>query len=449
MAEKGFMNLPLALGMGILGGLRPTRAPQNFFSAVGPGLAQGLQMYAASQPKPQSELEKLRIAQIQAQMARSAELAAANKAYVAGLPEEERAIALAMGAQNHAQSVMNSRKPPKAGKTQMLPISDTHSQLHQVGPDGIPVPVPNAPIVARYKPGDSGVTALATAIGKQNEQLALAAAQKDAKERGKRSAENIEKVRNEGIASSVVLRDLAQLRAIGDKLKTGVDVGVRSTLSRLGKVLGVEIPGLEDTASLKQAYDALTNRFVTQALSSGQFPANNFSNADLRFLQSLNPSAYNEPEANKIIIDAAVKVYGYSAKRMEFFNRKIAEAKKNLKTPIYSDIEDEWQTSESNPLRRDVINAANALGDDGYVLFKDEVQQLNRLQSTSTEGGQSLKNMSPTDQRAIAELPQDELEQRIAELKSAQKGADLRRTATESNREAMLNRLPMRGAFGQ
>ncbi len=383
MAEKGFMNLPLALGMGILGGLRPSRAPQSFFSALGPGLAQGLQMYAASQPKPQSELEKLRIAQIQAQMDASANQAERTKAYLQSLPEQERSLAQAMGVQNYAQSVMDSRKPPKAGKTQMLPISDTHSQLHQVGPDGIPVPVPNAPIVARYKPGDSGVTALATAIGKQNEQLAQAAAQKDAKERGKRSAENIEEVRKQGIASSVVLRDLAQLRAIGDKLKTGVDVGVRSTLSRLGKVVGVEIPGLEDTASLKQAYDALTNRFVTQALGSGQFPANNFSNADLRFLQSLNPSAYNEPEANKIIIDAAVKVYGYSAKRMEFFNRKIAEAKKNLETPIYSEIEDEWQTSESNPLRRDVIDAANALGDDGYVLFRDEQEKLSRLNDSS------------------------------------------------------------------
>jgi len=76
MAQKGLMNLPLALGMGILGGLRPSRAPQNFFTSIGPGLAQGLQMYAASQPKPQSELDKLRIAQIRAQMDASEQAAA-------------------------------------------------------------------------------------------------------------------------------------------------------------------------------------------------------------------------------------------------------------------------------------------------------------------------------------------------------------------------------------
>ena len=95
MAEKGFMNLPLALGVGILGGLRPSRAPQSFFSALGPGLAQGLQMYAASQPKPQSELEKLRIAQIQAQMdankagaAQAAKRQGAREAFIATLDPE-------------------------------------------------------------------------------------------------------------------------------------------------------------------------------------------------------------------------------------------------------------------------------------------------------------------------------------------------------------------------
>jgi len=109
MSEKGFMNLPLALGMGILGGLRPTRAPQSFFSALGPGLAQGLQMYAASQPKPQSELEKLRIAQIRAQMARNAELAKNNKALLESLPPEERAIAQAMGPGEWAKTLMANR----------------------------------------------------------------------------------------------------------------------------------------------------------------------------------------------------------------------------------------------------------------------------------------------------------------------------------------------------
>lgn len=136
MTQKGFMNLPLALGMGILGGLRPSRAPQNFFTSIGPGLAQGLQMYAASQPKPQSELEKLRIAQIRAQMARSANLAAANKAYVESLPEAERARALAMGAQNHAKSVMDSETKgeklykvvdPKTGQVRVLKSSEINA----------------------------------------------------------------------------------------------------------------------------------------------------------------------------------------------------------------------------------------------------------------------------------------------------------------------------------
>lgn len=114
MTQKGFMNLPLALGMGILGGLRPSRAPQNFFTSIGPGLAQGLQMYAASQPKPQSELEKLRIAQIRAQMAASAKLAENNKALLESLPPKERALAQAMGPGEWAKTlVANRNKTPE------------------------------------------------------------------------------------------------------------------------------------------------------------------------------------------------------------------------------------------------------------------------------------------------------------------------------------------------
>lgn len=386
MAQKGFMNLPLALGMGILGGLRPSRAPQNFFTSIGPGLAQGLQMYAASQPKPQSELDKLRIAQIRAQMAASANKAERTKAYLQSLPEQERSLAQAMGVQNYAQSVMDSRKPPKAGKTQMLPISDTHSQLHQVGPDGIPVPVPNAPIVRRSSSdlGKQLGLALTQSAQQTREMLQKQRQVAAAKQQGKESSAAIEEVRKQGVSAAKVLRNLVQLQDLGEKLKTGADVGVRSTIDRLARAVNLEFESLGNAAALKQAYDALTYQFVTEALGSGQFPSNNFSNADLTFLKRLNPNSYNEPEANKIIIDSAIKVYGYSAKRMEFFNRKIAEAGNALKPiPLYSEIENEWQTSESNPLRRDVINAANALGDNGYVLFKDEKEKLDRLQSTS------------------------------------------------------------------
>lgn len=136
MAEKGFMNLPLALGVGILGGLRPSRAPQSFFSALGPGLAQGLQMYAASQPKPQSELEKLRIAQIQAQMDASKAAAAQDaqrKAFfdkwVEDQPDDMKAFYRA-NPDKAGQAFLDSRKTkkeklykvvdPKTGQLRML-----------------------------------------------------------------------------------------------------------------------------------------------------------------------------------------------------------------------------------------------------------------------------------------------------------------------------------------
>lgn len=143
MAQRGFMNLPLAMGMGILGGLRPTRAPQNFFTSIGPGLAQGLQMYAASQPKPQSELDKLRLEQIRAQMVAS-EQAAAQAAkqkvlfdkWVASQPDDMQAFYRA-NPDKAGQAFLDSRKTkeeklykvldPKNGQVRMLTASEINT----------------------------------------------------------------------------------------------------------------------------------------------------------------------------------------------------------------------------------------------------------------------------------------------------------------------------------
>lgn len=135
MTEKGFMNLPLALGMGILGGLRPTRAPQSFFSALGPGLAQGLQMYAANQPKPQSELEKLRIAQIQAQMdaskaaaAQAAKRRAMQEQWIETQPPEAQKLYRAFP-DLAAKEFFKSREPAKPGS--LKPVFNTATNTHQ------------------------------------------------------------------------------------------------------------------------------------------------------------------------------------------------------------------------------------------------------------------------------------------------------------------------------
>ena len=135
MAEKGFMNLPLALGMGILGGLRPSRAPQSFFSALGPGLAQGLQMYAASQPKPQSELEKLRLQQIQAQMATSKQAAAQaaqrramQEQWIETQPPEAQKLYRAFP-DLAAKEFFKNREPAKPGS--LKPVFNTATNTHQ------------------------------------------------------------------------------------------------------------------------------------------------------------------------------------------------------------------------------------------------------------------------------------------------------------------------------
>jgi hypothetical protein len=98
MAEqKSFMNLPLALGLGILGNMRPSRAPQGFFSTIGPGLASGAQLYAANQPKPVSALDQLRLKQLQNKMAAAQSKNKIAASYLEGLPEKERLVAEVTG----------------------------------------------------------------------------------------------------------------------------------------------------------------------------------------------------------------------------------------------------------------------------------------------------------------------------------------------------------------
>lgn len=124
--QQGMLNLPLALGLGILSSQRPTRYPQNFFSSIGPGVARGVQMYAAGRPKPIDPYKQLQIQQLQMQLetkktetARRQAWLDENRGNYGGLVE-----AIEAGVPG-AKEAMSSRLNPKAPGMQAVYDSKT------------------------------------------------------------------------------------------------------------------------------------------------------------------------------------------------------------------------------------------------------------------------------------------------------------------------------------
>jgi hypothetical protein len=115
-------------------------------------------------------------------------------------------------------------------------------------------------------------------------------------------------------AASKTLYSLSRVNTILQDVQQGKVEPARQTISAWAKSFG-----LDDTAAERlgldpkgvgsaQALTALVNEMVVGKIGSGGFPANNFSDADRRFLETTVPQLGNDPRANKIIVEVARRV---------------------------------------------------------------------------------------------------------------------------------------------
>ena len=114
--------------------------------------------------------------------------------------------------------------------------------------------------------------------------------------------------RKRGESAYGSIRNLDRMLGALDQFKTGAGSETAITMGQLAQRLGVPSATLDalgldpkSTASGEQIR-AIGNQLVMGALGNREFPANNFSDADRKFLSAVYPGLANSPEGNRVMI---------------------------------------------------------------------------------------------------------------------------------------------------
>lgn len=106
------------------------------------------------------------------------------------------------------------------------------------------------------------------------------------------------------------LAKLSQLEGLLTNLDTGKLAETKATVGAWGEALGISSDTLSKfgvkpgDAMNAQAATAVTNALTTEMIGPGGFPANNFSEADRKFVQQTMPQISNTPGGNAITAQA-------------------------------------------------------------------------------------------------------------------------------------------------
>jgi hypothetical protein len=117
------------------------------------------------------------------------------------------------------------------------------------------------------------------------------------------------------------LASLTRIQTLLDQVQQGKLEPSRMTVSAWAKSLGGDDDfaknlGLDpNKVGDAQALRAMTNELVLGKIGTDGLPANNFSDADRKFLTDTLPKLGNDPRANEILIEAARRVHQSNIQR--------------------------------------------------------------------------------------------------------------------------------------
>jgi GH24 family phage-related lysozyme (muramidase) len=188
------------------------------------------------------------------------------------------------------------------------------------------------------------------------------------KKLGEARADQIIKTGNAAEAATGTLRRVAQMRAALEGLRTqsGKFAPGRSTVGALAASLGLsdatlETLGLPDRNQIANAeqINALQGQLVRGMLASGEFPTNNFSDADRTFLLSQLPGLGQTNLGNELLLramemDAQRSVEKQAAWRRYRLGQKAAGGKAD-----WEEFTDQWQETLNSDKRGVIDRPAN------------------------------------------------------------------------------------------
>ena len=135
----------------------------------------------------------------------------------------------------------------------------------------------------------------------------------EAKVRGKQAAEREGELLQTASRAGSGLVTVNRAEALLDQINTGALEPARTTVGAFARSLGVPDESLSklglkpEQIGSRQAFTAVANELVISKLGAGGFPANNFSQTDLKFLVQTAPALGDDDASNRIKL-AAVRL---------------------------------------------------------------------------------------------------------------------------------------------
>lgn len=126
-------------------------------------------------------------------------------------------------------------------------------------------------------------------------------------EYGQANAKDAAALSDRARAASGTLQTLGLLENLQRQVATGRLTGPMASIGGIAQALGMDLSRINMDPNLPanaETFTALSNSLLVGMIGAGQFPANNFSEADRHFLTAQLPQLANRPEANAVLIAA-------------------------------------------------------------------------------------------------------------------------------------------------
>jgi len=171
-----------------------------------------------------------------------------------------------------------------------------------------------------------------------------------AKELGRLNAKAIDELRKAGDDAPAQISKLNLLGKMLDDVKTGALAPAQANIARYGKAFGLSDEVVREflhadprLPATQQAATKLINEMTVGMIGQGKFPANNFSDADRRFITDIFPNIANEPEANKLAVEVQKRMQRRMIEKAESWDRYSEWQERTGKQPSYEKFDREFR----------------------------------------------------------------------------------------------------------
>jgi hypothetical protein len=205
---------------------------------------------------------------------------------------------------------------------------------------------------------------------------------------GKASAQRQNATIEAGAKAPTEIAKLNLADRIVGNIATGRWSDVKANIVSGARALGISDDTLKSIAGLdpnlpaaRQQLTSIFNSVTVGLIGPGGFPANNFSDADRKFLTDIFPSITDEPEAIKVKLEVLRRVEKQKADKSSEWRAYQKRERDAGRRPNFTEFE------------QDYIDKQNQLARDGKDLFSDLVP---RIPSAATGGARPAAPLSGT-----------------------------------------------------